>query len=186
MLIFMLTEEKQHTDSEQLDGLIQSIAKGDRDALAKLYHASSKQVYGFALSIVKNSADAEDVLHDTFIRIYNSSSLYKSNGKPMAWIMTITKNLATQVLRDRARQGESKDEAFDDFKASAEDRIVLQACMKLLDDESRQILILHALSGFKHREIAQMLDLALPTVLSKYHRAIKKLRNHLQQEEHYE
>jgi RNA polymerase sigma-70 factor (ECF subfamily) len=51
--------------------------------------------------------------------------------------------------------------------------------MERLSDEERQIIVLHAVAGFKHREIGEMLDLALPTVLSKYHRAIKKLRAYL-------
>ena len=51
--------------------------------------------------------------------------------------------------------------------------------MKLLTDEERQIVVLHAVGGFKHREIAELIGLSLPTVLSKYSRAVKKLRKHL-------
>ena len=67
--------------------------------------------------------------------------------------------------------------AFDNIPAaSPEDRIVLTACMDKLKDDERQIIMLHAVSGFKHREIAEFLSLPLSTVLSKYHRALKKLR----------
>ena len=45
-----------------------------------------------------------------------------------------------------------------------------------LNQQERQIVVLHAVSGFRHREIAQLLQLPLPTVLSKYHRALKKLK----------
>ena len=51
--------------------------------------------------------------------------------------------------------------------------------MEALSDEERQIVALHALSGFRHREIAEVLELPLATVLSKYHRALKKLRSRL-------
>ena len=61
-----------------------------------------------------------------------------------------------------------------------EDRSILRSCMEQLRDEERQIVTLHALSGFKHREIAAILQLPLPTVLSKYHRAVKRLKQHLQ------
>ena len=61
-----------------------------------------------------------------------------------------------------------------------EDRNVLLACMEQLSDQERQIVILHAVSGFKHREIAALLELPLSTVLSKYNRALKRLRQHLQ------
>jgi RNA polymerase sigma-70 factor (ECF subfamily) len=59
------------------------------------------------------------------------------------------------------------------------DKLVIQQCMSRLNDDERQILVLHAVAGFKHREIAALMDLALPTVLSKYHRAIRKLRNYI-------
>lgn len=51
--------------------------------------------------------------------------------------------------------------------------------MKILSDEERQIVTLYAVSGFKHREIAGFLDIPLPTVLSRYNRALKKLRKYL-------
>ena len=61
-----------------------------------------------------------------------------------------------------------------------EDRSVLLACMEALSDEERQIVTLHAVSGFKHREIAELMELPLPTVLSKYSRALKRLKQRLQ------
>ena len=60
-------------------------------------------------------------------------------------------------------------------QVTSDDRIVLEALLKSLQDTERQILVLHALSGMKHREIASLLQIPLPTVLSKYHRAVKKL-----------
>ena len=54
--------------------------------------------------------------------------------------------------------------------------MVLNVCVPPLEDQERQIVTLHALTGLKHREIAALLGLPLPTVLSKYSRALKKLR----------
>lgn len=56
---------------------------------------------------------------------------------------------------------------------------MLTQCMDRLSDQERHIVVLHAVGGLKHREIAAMLELPLPTVLSKYARALKKLRQHL-------
>ena len=61
-----------------------------------------------------------------------------------------------------------------------EDRSILLACMEQLSDEERQIVTLHAAAGFKHREIAALLELPLSTVLTKYARAIKRLKRFLQ------
>ena len=59
--------------------------------------------------------------------------------------------------------------------------MVLAQTMNVLDFEERQIFILHAATGLKHREIAEILDLPTGTVLSKYSRAVKKMRKHLEE-----
>ena len=60
-----------------------------------------------------------------------------------------------------------------------ENRIVLEGVLSLLSDEEREIVLLYAVTGMKHKEIAECLGLKLSTTLSKYHRALKKLREHL-------
>ena len=170
------------SDTDQLDRLLSAIADGDQDAFAQLYHETSAGVYAFALSILKNSHDAEDVLHDCFLNIYTAAATYRSAGKPMAWILTITKNLCLKLIRERSKTTEL---VLDDWKSyiddadiSPDDKVVIRQCMEKLSDEERQIVVLHAVAGFKHRQIAELMELALPTVLSKYHRAIKKLKLH--------
>lgn len=64
-----------------------------------------------------------------------------------------------------------------------DDKIMLSACMEQLSEEERQIVVLHAVSGLSHRQIGQIMDLKLSTVLSKYSRSIKKLRQHLGKED---
>ena len=59
---------------------------------------------------------------------------------------------------------------------TAEDRIVLRAAMEQLEDDEREIIMLHAVAGLKHREIAAQLERPLATVISRYHRAIRKLK----------
>ena len=61
-----------------------------------------------------------------------------------------------------------------------DDRIVLEGVLSLLSEEEREIIILYAVSGMKHKEIAESLGLKLSTTLSKYHRALKKLKNYLE------
>jgi RNA polymerase sigma-70 factor (ECF subfamily) len=100
-------------------------------------------------------------------------------------MMTITRNLCLQQIRKRQKTEDiSQDEwalhISDNGELTMEDKNVLSVCMELLSEQERHILTLHAVSGFKHREIAELLDLPLPTVLSKYHRAVKRLKKHLQ------
>lgn len=167
-------------NAKQLDHWLAAIADGSSDALAMLYQETSSSVYAYALSLLKNSHDAEDVLHDCYLRVWTAASSYRSSGKPMAWILTIARNLCLKQLRSRSRTEDLPEEDWKNSLESAEmtsdDKIVLRQCMEALSDTERQIVVLHAVSGFKHRQIAAHLGLPLATVLSKYHRAIKKMK----------
>lgn len=169
---------------QELDRLLSDVAAGNMQAFERLYHLTSASVYAFALSILKNSHDAQDILHDCFLTIHGAAGSYRSSGKPMAWIITVTRNLCLKRLKDRDRTTQLSLEDWRDHlqlctEMTTDDKVVLSQCMERLSDDERQIVVLHAVAGFKHREIGQMMDLALPTVLSKYHRAIKKLREYL-------
>lgn len=174
----------QNRDPGKLDGLMEGVAAGDTQAFEELYLTAKASVYSFALSVLKNTQDAEDTLHDCFVKIYSAAGSYQNRGNAKAWIMTITYNLCMQKLRGRQKVADIPEEDWENnaeasHRLSPDDRIVLEQCMKALTDEERQIVVLHAVSGFKHREIAAMLNLPLPTVLSKYSRAIKKLKKAL-------
>ena len=176
-------DERKAEDAE-LEALLRQIAAGRSPALESLYSRTSTSVYGFALSILKNTHDAEDILHDCYVTIYTAAEGYRAARKPMAWIMTITRNLCLQKLRERRKLADLPQEDWEPYLESREeitpeDRLVLSACMESLSDEERHIVVLHAVSGFRHREIAALMALPLPTVLSKYTRALKKLRQRL-------
>ena len=174
-------ECNQRLHGDWLEAQVEQMAMGDQNALCALYEATKAATYGFALSIVKNRHDAEDILQETYIRIYAGSAAYQKNGKPMAWIFTIVRNLSLMKLRDKKRISPMEEEDWtmlpaDEAEVTPEDRLVLQAAMQALSDEERQIVMLHAVTGFKHREIAELLQIPLSTVLSKYHRAMKKMK----------
>jgi len=93
----------------------------------------------------------------------------------------VAKNRCLMRIRDRQKTAELPTEDWDRVSDTAtgtdlNDRIALEACLQKLTDEERQIVVLHAVSGLKHREIARVLEKPLSTVLSKYHRAMKKLK----------
>ncbi len=165
----------------QLDQLLAGIAGGDRDALEELYHRTSTAIYAFALSLLKNPHDAEDVLQDSYLQIYGAAEGYRSQGKPMAWIMTIVRNLSMMRLRQQKKITALPEEDWslalsESYAMNTDERLLLAWCMEALSPQDRQIVVLHAVAGFKHRQIAELLDLGLATVLSKYHRSIKKLK----------
>lgn len=165
-------------DDDALERSIARIAAGEREALAQLYQHSRTAVYGFALSMVKNQADAEDVLQDTYLQVWQGAESYRAQGRPMAWLMTIVRNLALDRLRERARTAQlpPEDRWPENSMTTPDDRLTLEALLELLSDEERQIVVLHAITGLRHREIAALLKLPLSTVLSKYNRSMKKLQ----------
>lgn len=166
---------------DMLETYIAQMADGHKEGLALLYEQTHAAVYGFALSILRNPQDAEDVQHDTYIQIWKAAGSYRPTGKPMAWIFTITRNLARMHLRDHGRTVAVSPEDWhsmfaDHPSVDHEDRMVLHSLLTVLSEEERQIVLLHSMTGLKHREIADLLEMKLATVLSKYNRAIKKLR----------
>lgn len=174
------------TDKDKLiDNQIDEILLADkinREDIEKLYKLTSNSIYSFALSILKNSIDAEDVLQESFIIFYTKNHLYHSQGKPLAWMLMITKNLCIQKIRENKKtlQLDDKNRLNLYFESSSdtliEDKMIIEECLNNLSDEEAQIIVLHAVSGLKHREIAKILNLPLSTILSKYNRSIKKLK----------
>lgn len=181
----MAQEARAANPNEELEALIGGIAAGSREDLAELYRRTRAAVYGLALSYLKNGAEAEDVAQDTFVKVWAAAPSYRPQGKPMAWLLTIARNLALGRLRTAARIQDLSEAQWSAFSIesdslTADDRTVLAAALGRLSDEERHIVVLHAVCGLKHREIAQFLGLALPTVLSKYHRSLKKLKTILE------
>ena len=165
-------------NTKHLDECIFGIAKGDLSFMNELYELTHVNIYSYALSSLKNRHDAEDVTHDCYITVYNSAYLYESKGKPLAWMITIVRNLAMARIKERNRLDEkdiSEYQFTHEETVSAIDRITLDSLMNHLNDEEREVVVLHS-SGFRHREIAQMTGLSLSGVLSKYNRAMKKLK----------
>lgn len=167
------------------DSLIIDIGNGNKQAFTILYKLSKNSIYAYALSILKNPDDAEDAMQDTYLKIRAAAHLYNAKGKPMAWILTITRNICLMKLRQKKNISpyvleEIPPELDLNQIEDLEDRIVIKAALQILSDEEFQIIILHAVSGFKHREISSFLQLPISTVLSKYNRALKKLKSELE------
>ena len=168
------------------EGLLPRVGQGDTSALEALYVQTERAVYALALSILRDPEEAQDVTQEVYLKVRAAAHLYVPQGKPLAWLFTITKNLCRDVQRTRGRTDQTPEGLEDDARFSyvsdPTDRLVLEAALKALGDEERQVVLLHAVSGLKHREIAQDLGLPLSTVLSRYNRALKKLKRYLTEE----
>ncbi len=182
-MLDMTSMEKLRADCnpDAVEQCLFGIERQDPGALEEFYYRTSASVYGFALSVLKNTQDAEDIMHDFYVLVWSAAGKYRPDGKPMAWVLTVTRNLCLQKLREYRKKSDIPQEDWESYisgngNMSAEDKMILSECLIRLSDEERQIVMLHTVSGFKHREIARLLELPLSTVLSKYNRALKKLR----------
>ena len=104
----------------------------------------------------------------------------------MAWVFTVVRNVAMTHFRQTGREQpweEPPQEPGVTLEEETAQRLVLRAALEILDETERQVVMLHAVSGLRHREIAASLGLPLGTVLSKYTRALGKLQRKLREEE---
>lgn len=165
----------QLIESSYLDKLLIKTKENDQEAFHELYEILKAPIYSYSLTLLKNKDDALDNIQDVFIKIYENISSYEPMKKPLNWIFTITKNLAFTKLRKR-KDTVDIDQTLITTKNSKEDQIFLKFLLLQLSQEEQTIILLHLLWGFKFQEIAKIIDSNLSTVLSKYHRAIKKIK----------
>lgn len=172
------------------DEIIKRVAKFDSQAFEQLYNETSGAVFGLAMSILANQSDADDVVQDTYITIYNKADTYKSKGKAMAWIFTIARNHALMKIRDRKKHSHiDLDQVYDvGVDNYIEDEIhkeqLVDIILRVLKEDERQIVVMHAMSSMKHKDIAKIMNIPLATVLSKYKRSLEKLRKEMEVNEY--
>ena len=187
LFIFVMDDDPKDYNRKEIyidEKLFKRIGGNDMDALDELYKITERTLYAYILSIVKNHDESLDLMQETYVKIMSSAHLYKPMGKPLAWMFTIAKNLFYDKIRKEKKEfnmdsGEIANDLNFSYITDNEDRLVLETVLNKLDEDERKIVILYAVSGLKHKEIAESIGLKLSTTLSKYHRALKKLRSHL-------
>lgn len=180
MIDYLPAVNKSRLDADKLEDELLSIASGDKSALARFYGDTYTPIYSYILSFLKNSYDTEDVLHDLYVNVYVNARSYKPGGKPMAWVFAIARNMSLKKLSERKRNADFEDDDWEKLlppdALSLEESCAVKACLTQLSRDEREIVVMHTVAGFMHKEIAAIMSLPLGTVLSKYNRAIKKLR----------
>lgn len=171
-------------DKKELDLCLQEVAKGDNAAFERLYNDTRKGIFAFVYGFCDNYHTAEDLTQTVYLKVKANITKYKPGTDARAWLFQIAKYTALNEIKKIKREVVASDEQKEKFEAKSyeiQDAPVFDAINTVLDDKERQIVIMHVLWGFKHREIADMLSLALGTVLWKYNTAIKKLQNKLRE-----
>jgi RNA polymerase sigma-70 factor, ECF subfamily len=179
-----------HIDQGLETELLRQIGAGNPDSLEDLYDRFSGVLFSAALQILNDQKEAEDVLQDVFIQIWDKAKLYSpSRGKPLTWAMTLTRNKAIDRLRSSQRRFRLQDQVERESKVSSQSisrdsadevdaleksRIVRSV---QLSKEQRQAIELAFFSGLTQNEIAEELSQPLGTVKARIRRGMLKLRN---------
>lgn len=182
-----MENQQKRNQIEIEESLFTYIAQGDRNAFAQLYEKTSSVIYAYVLSILKHPEDAGDVMQETYLKILSAAHLYQPKGKPLAWMFTIAKNLSYMHIRKNGRNNLVESKEFENieelsYMEHTEERLVLEAALNKLSEREHQVVLLHALAGWKHREIAEYMQLSLANTIKIYNRAIKKVKVYLSEE----
>jgi RNA polymerase sigma-70 factor, ECF subfamily len=168
------------------------MARGDQDALGEIYDRHGRLVYSLALRIVRDQADAEDVVQEVFAQAWRQASRYDaSRGTVLAWLLTLTRSRAIDRLRGRRTRPEpSADEGLlntiPDPAAPADVQAVasgqatqIRSAIEELSVLQRVAIELAFYEGLTHAEIAERLELPLGTVKTRIRQGLLKLRDRL-------
>jgi RNA polymerase sigma-70 factor, ECF subfamily len=169
------TTMNDESEIDDHDAVLCAIATGDTGALERLYRERRVAVFAVAVSVVRDRALAEDVLHDTFVRVCEKAHTYRPATRPRAWVLEIARNLAIDSVRRRARQ-----RPLEEVPAVVQDgpleTLACTRALMTLEPVERQIVALHVLGGLRHSEIAAQLELPPGTVRWRYRVALDRLR----------
>ena len=149
--------------------LVRKAKNGDTKAFSLLYAGVCKEMYKFALYMMKHTEDAEDAVSETVISAFENIAKLKNESSFKSWIFTILGNQCRKMLGKRGNHEPDYEQHFDVKEAFAR-----------LEEEERMILSYSVFAGYGSEEIAQVLEMNAATVRSKKSRALGKMRKMLE------
>lgn len=162
----------------ELKNTVLAAMNGDRNAFGTLYEEYSVDMYRFALSICKNTYDAQDAVQETALSVFKSIPSLKNPEKFKSYLFLSLSNTCKKKVSGENKVVEFTDTGYTD--SEIEFSIPVREALEKLDSVSREILILNVAAGFRSREIGEMLGIPAATVRTKQKRALKKIREELE------
>jgi RNA polymerase sigma-70 factor (ECF subfamily) len=172
--------------------LMQRAARGDKEAFAELYDRFSGPLYATALRIVRDATEAQDIVHDAFLVVWDKAATFEpQRGSAFSWAVTLVRNRAIDRVRSRQRRAELLDESVPadlgyqenaigaDVAASSDAAQKVRSAVSTLPVEQRRALELAFFGGLTQEQIARTLREPLGTVKARIRRGLLKLREAL-------
>lgn len=173
--------------------LLKEIAKGDQSAFRKLYDINKEIVYNLALKYVQNQQDAEEILQDVFIKIYNNATKFNYQSSVITWIYRITINTSLNYTKKNKRYSSVElDEHGKGLTSYTHPGIILEhkenvqllfSVIDTLPDQQKTAFILGFIERLPRQDIADILQVSLKATESLLQRAKANLRKKLKK--HY-
>lgn len=177
----MRDQEKEYERS-----LILKIKKGDKPAFGKLLHLYNARVYGYFYRTFRHKEQAQDLFQETFLRVWRSFHKYDNRQNFASWIFTIADRVRIDALRSQSvrksvfKQSEDLDFAGEDNPEmkfhTNELREQIEEAVRSLPEKQRRVFLLRQQAELPFKEIANIMNEPLNSVLSHMHYALKKLR----------
>lgn len=172
-------------DTDELTGLMQDCARGDRTALRRIYQLQAARLKGLALRITGSAALAEDVLHDVFLRVWQDADRFDpGRGSAAAWLTTLTRFRAMDMMRAHGREHptavlpDREDPSPDALSLAIETATShrLHACLDQLPEPARRAITLAFTEGRTHVQIARAANMPVGTLKSLIRRSLRDLK----------
>lgn len=172
----------------ELAGLLRRIAETkDRAAFDALYGATSAQLYGIVLRILRRRDLAEDVMQEAYLKIWERAGDFNpALAAPTTWMATIARNRAIDVVRRKAPLSTEEVAGIEDVPAEGNDAAAeaelhddlkrLQGCLERIEPERREMVVLAYRDGFSREELAQRFKAPVNSVKTWLHRSLKQLK----------
>lgn len=176
------------SDNEKLAELLAKCEQGSESAFEELYTSCSGQLYGVLVRILTIEAVAEEALQDTFVKVWQKSGLYvPESGPPMAWMSSIARHQALDLLRRRGSRENYERTDTDSYIDSAADltkpfhemtadATLLIQCLEKLPEGARECIVRAYCEGYSHEELSQRTDTPVGTIKSWIRRGLLSLR----------
>lgn len=160
---------------------LKDCARGDQQALQRLYAQEGGRLLGVAKRIVRDHALAEDIVHDTFIKVWASAGSFDATrGTARGWIFSITRHLALNFVRNHAREVQAPEQSDMAMTTESTDALLhggrLTACLEQLEPARRECIVYAYVDGYSHAEISSKLGAPLGTVKAWIKRSLAALR----------
>ncbi|MHC8296622.1 sigma-70 family RNA polymerase sigma factor [Pseudomonas sp. LB3P58] len=177
-------------DADQLRQLLAQCSLGDRRAFETLYRSVGPRLHGVALRFMGRPDLAEEVLQESFVRIWNNASRYEAHlSTPLTWMINITRHQAIDQLRKHRDRplSDLEEQALVDESPSAHEQLssareanALNRCLESLDGMQRQSITVAYFQGLSCSELAEHLAAPLGSVKSWIRRGMERLRRCLE------